>query len=77
MDEETLLELGYRKYRGAEVDIYFNTNVCEHSGNCVKGNAELFNLDRKPWIMPDNVSKEEAKRVIHTCPSGALQYIEK
>ncbi len=45
MDEETLLERGYRKYRGAEVDIYFNTNICEHSGNCVKGNAELFNLD--------------------------------
>ncbi|EDO1156995.1 (4Fe-4S)-binding protein [Listeria innocua] len=77
MEEETLLEQGYRKYRGADVDIYFNTNICAHSGNCVKGNAELFNLDRKPWIMPDNVPKEAAKRVIHTCPSGALQYIEK
>ncbi|MBF2656018.1 (4Fe-4S)-binding protein [Listeria seeligeri] len=77
MSEEKLLEQGYRKYRGVEIDVYFNTNVCAHAGNCVRGNNELFDLDRKPWIMPDNVEKEEVKRVIHTCPSGALQYIEK
>ncbi|MBK2003179.1 (4Fe-4S)-binding protein [Listeria ivanovii subsp. londoniensis] len=77
MSEEKLLERGYREYHGEEIDVYFNTTVCAHSGNCVKGNKELFDLDRKPWIMPDNVSKEEVKRVINTCPSGALQYIEK
>ncbi|EFR98439.1 conserved hypothetical protein, partial [Listeria ivanovii FSL F6-596] len=49
MSEEKLLERGYRKYHGEEIDVYFNTNVCAHSGNCVKGNKELFDLDRKPW----------------------------
>ncbi|EIA20488.1 (4Fe-4S)-binding protein [Listeria fleischmannii] len=75
MNERELLENGYRKYHGEKVDVYFNTAICEHSGNCVRGNGELFNLDRKPWILPDNVSKEEVIRVIDTCPSGALKYI--
>ncbi|MHC5250834.1 (4Fe-4S)-binding protein [Listeria kieliensis] len=77
MTEAELLEKGYRKYLGKDIDVYFNTQICEHSGNCVRGNGEIFNLDRKPWILPDNASKEEVMRVIDTCPSGALQYIQK
>ncbi|WP_088809300.1 MULTISPECIES: (4Fe-4S)-binding protein [Listeria] len=75
MNEQELLEKGYRKYDGEKVDVFFNTSICAHSGNCVRGNGELFNLDRKPWILPDNVAPEEVVRVIDTCPSGALKYI--
>ncbi|QBH96713.1 hypothetical protein EKN56_10030 [Limnobaculum zhutongyuii] len=72
-----LTEKGYRCYTGENIDVYFNTAMCQHSGNCVRGNANIFKLSRKPWIMPDNASVEEVKRVIDTCPSGALQYREK
>ena len=33
-----------------------------------------FTLNRRPWIMPDNADTAEVKRVIDTCPSGALKY---
>ncbi|AKJ41982.1 (4Fe-4S)-binding protein [Pragia fontium] len=72
-----LIEKGYRRYVGNKIDVYFNTNICQHSGNCVRGNHAIFNLSRKPWIVPDNATLEEVKRVIDTCPSGALQYQEK
>src|SRR5690625_4485763 len=66
--ERELLENGYRKYSGEEVDVYFNTDVCIHSANCVKGNPEVFDTKRRPWILPDNASADEVAKVIDTCP---------
>ncbi|KAA1051127.1 (4Fe-4S)-binding protein [Pseudocitrobacter sp. 73] len=73
MDKE-LLDAGYRVYTGEKIDVYFNTTLCQHSGNCVRGNSKPFNLKRKPWIMPDNVESTVVQQVIDTCPSGALKY---
>lgn len=77
MNEQELLAKGYRKYSGKDVDIYFNLGVCIHSGNCVRGNKDVFYTKRRPWIVADNAAVSEVKRVIDTCPSGALKYIIK
>lgn len=74
--EKALLENGYRKYSGEDIDIFYNKDVCIYSGNCVRGNADVFNLSRKPWIEPANASAEEEIQVINTCPSGALKFIQ-
>ena len=76
MDKD-LLEAGYRVYTGEKMDVYFNTSMCQHSGNCVRGSARLFNLKRKPWIIPDEVDVDTIVKVIDTCPSGALKYRQK
>lgn len=76
MDEE-LTAAGYRRYSGDKIDVYFNSAICRHSANCVRGNAAIFTLNHRPWIMPDNAEPAEVKRVIDTCPSGALKYREK
>lgn len=73
MDKE-LIEAGFRLYSGEKIDVYFNTAICQHSGNCVRGSAQLFNLKRKPWIVPDSVDPQTVQKVIDTCPSGALTY---
>ena len=72
--DQALLDGGYRCYTGENIDVYFNTAICQHSGNCVRGNGKLFNLKRKPWIMPDEVDVTTVVKVIDTCPSGALKY---
>ena len=41
---QALLDGGYRCYTGEKIDVYFNTAICQHSGNCVRGNGKLFNL---------------------------------
>ena len=66
MDKE-LLDAGYRAYTGEKIDVYFNTAICQHSGNCVRGSAALFNLKRKPWIIPDEVDVATVIKVIDTC----------
>ncbi|HHA1985786.1 4Fe-4S mono-cluster protein YjdI [Enterobacter ludwigii] len=75
--DKALLDAGYRAYTGEKIDVYFNTAICKHSGNCVRGSAKLFNLKRKPWIIPDEVDVETVVHVIDTCPSGALKYSQK
>lgn len=45
--DQALLDGGYRCYTGEKIDVYFNTAICQHSGNCVRGNGKLFNLKRK------------------------------
>jgi uncharacterized Fe-S cluster protein YjdI len=73
--EEQLLANGYRKYRGSALDVYYNKERCIHSGNCVRGNAAVFEVGRRPWVIPDNGSKEQVAQVIQSCPKGALRFI--
>lgn len=73
---ENLEEAGYRRYQGDEMDIYYNVNICEHVGECVGGNAAVWEVGRKPWILPNNGEKLGNQRIINRCPSGALKYIK-
>lgn len=75
--EESLLAQGYRKYTGKDIDIYYNKDICAHVGNCVRGNGAVFEVGRKPWILPDNGDAADGARVINTCPTGALKFVRK
>ncbi len=77
MTEQQLIEDGYRKYTGENIDVFFNASMCEHAAKCVRGNGNVFNTKRKPWILADAAPADEIARVIDTCPSKALQYIRK
>ncbi len=75
--EEELLKNDYRKYHGENMDIYYNATICEHAGECVRGNPLVFEVGRKPWIIPDNGDAPSNQTVINRCPSGALKYLIK
>ncbi len=77
MSEEELLAKNYRKYWGKDLDVYFNLSMCTHAAICVRQLPQVFNVRKKPWIMVDNASVEEVKRICDLCPSDALKYIEK
>lgn len=77
MTEKELLKYGYRKYYGKTIDVFFKKEKCIKSGNCVKGEPNVFDTSRKSWILPDKALKEDLKDVINTYPSGALKNIER
>lgn len=77
MNDKELIEKGYRKYSGKDIDVYFNTNICIHSGVCVRGLSEVFNTKEKPWIQADKASADDVAMTIDACPSGALKYIRR
>lgn len=64
-----------KKYTGAAIDVYYDAEVCAHAGECVRGLPNVFDVDRRPWIQPDNADAERVAEVIGLCPSGALQFV--
>lgn len=62
-----------KSYRGEGVTVSFDPEVCQHSGNCVRGLPAVFDTERTPWIDPDGASVDEVVPQVARCPSGALR----
>lgn len=63
-----------RTYRGDAIEVSFDFAKCVHIGECLRGAPEVFELGRRPWVVPDAASADEVAAVVERCPSGALQY---
>jgi uncharacterized Fe-S cluster protein YjdI len=62
-----------KSFVGNGVTVSFDSEVCQHSGNCVKGLGAVFDSTQKPWINPDGASADEVIAQVALCPSGALR----
>jgi uncharacterized Fe-S cluster protein YjdI len=62
-----------RSYIAEHVTVSFDSEVCEHAGNCVRGLPAVFDTTRKPWIQPDGASAADVIAQVAQCPSGALR----
>ena len=45
-----------KSYQGKDVTASFDSDVCQHSGNCSRGLAAVFDATRRLWIDPDEAS---------------------
>ncbi|MFC5383622.1 (4Fe-4S)-binding protein [Arcanobacterium hippocoleae] len=67
-------------YTGPLVDVSFDSDLCIHSGNCVRSMPEIFNVKARPWVNPsvaDTAQKADFLRnVVSTCPRHALRIEE-
>ena len=61
-------------YRGRDIEVSFDLDICVHVGECLRGDPRVFQLGRRPWVLPDEAGPDAVARLIETCPSGALQY---
>jgi uncharacterized Fe-S cluster protein YjdI/CDGSH-type Zn-finger protein len=61
-------------YRGRDIEVSFDLDICIHVGECLRGQRQVFELHRRPWIQPDAAGADEVVDVIRRCPSGALLY---
>ena len=60
-------------YRGKEITIYDNRNICSHAGYCTGELPAVFSFD-SPWIDPNGDTVEKIIAICRKCPSGALSY---
>jgi uncharacterized Fe-S cluster protein YjdI/CDGSH-type Zn-finger protein len=67
--------IGVRKvYRGREIEVSFDLDICIHVGECLRGHPRVFKLNRRPWILADEADPDDVAEVVRRCPSGALLY---
>ena len=52
----------------------FDLDICIHIAECLRGERNVFELDRRPWVLPDEGDADAIAQVVERCPSGALQY---
>lgn len=63
-----------RHYASDKIDISFDPDRCIHARECVRGLPAVFDIGRRPWILPTAASCDEIAAIVTKCPSGALHY---
>jgi len=63
-------------YSNGEITVIWKSGLCRHSGNCVRGLGEVFNIHVHPWINMEGSSTVQISGQVERCPSGALTYIK-
>ncbi|HZN55006.1 MAG TPA: (4Fe-4S)-binding protein [Candidatus Polarisedimenticolaceae bacterium] len=67
------MEKRVQVYETPGVTVIFDPNVCTHSGICVRGLPEVFDIGRKRWVRPERATPDDVRAQVARCPSGALQ----
>jgi len=61
-----------KKYQKEDVSIIWDADKCTHAGFCARQLSEVFKPRERPWIQPENATKERIIEQVKKCPSGAL-----
>jgi uncharacterized Fe-S cluster protein YjdI len=62
-----------REYATDEIVVEWDSRLCYHSHNCVRALPQVFDPDRRPWVMVDAATADEVEAAVARCPSGALR----
>ncbi len=61
-------------YETPDIVVTFDPAICKHSGVCVRGLPDVFDVKRKRWIRPEAAAADVVAAQVARCPSGALQF---
>lgn len=60
-------------YEADGITVTFDPAVCAHSGVCVRGLPDVFDVQFRRWIRPERALAARVAEQVARCPSGALQ----
>lgn len=69
---EELIAEGYKAYESEKLTVYWKPSLCTHATFCVRGDSEVFNVNRRPWVMLYDSKADDIVRIVESCPSKAL-----
>ncbi len=73
-DEERMKSGVSKEYRNDRIVVRWEPRLCIHTGNCLRGLPQVFNLSARPWISINAADADKIAEVVMTCPTGALTY---
>jgi putative redox protein len=62
------------QYSNGEITVVWKPDFCKHSGRCVFGLPDVFNIQNKPWINMEGADSASIIRQVEACPTGALSW---
>lgn len=65
-----------KEFSNGEITVFWRSEMCIHSANCLITLPEVFNAKKKPWINIHASNSKEIMSIIDTCPSRALTYLK-
>ena len=65
----------HRLYENEEITVFWNAKHCRRAKICVNGCPEVFDIQRRPWIVLENDENEKIVDTVRKCPTGALKVI--
>jgi CDGSH-type Zn-finger protein/uncharacterized Fe-S cluster protein YjdI len=71
------MEQDVHEYDGEDITVTYDVKRCIHARECVRGLPEVFDPEKRPWIVPDNADADDLAEVITRCPTGALHFERK
>lgn len=51
-------EIG-KTYETESIKIFWRRDMCKHAAECVRGLPNVFDVNKKPWITPQNATPED------------------
>ena len=63
-----------KEYKGQDITVVWQPDLCTHSANCAKGLSNVFKPREKPWIDMEGASEEQIAAQVQKCPSKALSF---
>ena len=72
--KQKLIDNGYKAYENDEIIVFWKPDLCEHAAECIRGNGQVFDVSRRPWVDVSQAPAAEIAAIIDNCPSGALKY---
>jgi uncharacterized Fe-S cluster protein YjdI len=63
-----------REYSSKGITVIWDSTRCIHTGRCLRGLPDVFDLNRRPWVDVEAATPEEIAAVIRRCPTDALRY---
>jgi uncharacterized Fe-S cluster protein YjdI len=65
-----------KEYTNGEITVFWKSELCIHSANCLLGMPRVFNSRKKPWINLAGADSKEIMKTVDSCPSRALTYLK-
>ncbi len=63
-----------QEYSKAGLTVRFDPKICTHSGHCVRGLPQVFDVQARPWVNLEGAEREAIIEQVRRCPSGALSF---
>jgi uncharacterized Fe-S cluster protein YjdI len=70
------MEKRLQVYETPAVTVTFDPEICEHTGICLRGLPNVFDVKERRWVRPELATAEDVIAQVGRCPSGALRIRE-